>query len=200
MQTTSRMCLSITRAKNEELDLANKTVGKAIPSYKNRQTPSCYQSSLSLQNVKIDSPVSPEDKAKFDERIEKLKKRMESLDKKDIFRISTAAATRLRHLIRNAPKGENCIKISVQRKGCSGYSYTMDYATCDMKPNVPPNDPKTSYHRIDKDGVIVLVDPQAVFFLSGTMLDFKASEVEERFVFENPNAKHYCGCGESFLV
>jgi iron-sulfur cluster assembly protein len=39
-----------------------------------------------------------------------------------------------------------------------------------------------------------------VLYLDGTELDFAKEGLNEGFVFNNPNVKEECGCGESFHV
>ena len=46
----------------------------------------------------------------------------------------------------------------------------------------------------------VLIDPKAVMFLIGTEMDFQDDKFKSGLVFNNPNAKGTCGCGESFNV
>jgi iron-sulfur cluster assembly protein len=53
---------------------------------------------------------------------------------------------------------------------------------------------------IEKDGVTVLIDSNAVMFLIGTEMDFVTDKMKSGFVFKNPNEKSRCGCGESFHV
>ena len=48
--------------------------------------------------------------------------------------------------------------------------------------------------------VKVFVDPKAVMYLVGSVMDFVEDAVRAEFVFQNPNAKGACGCGESFNV
>jgi iron-sulfur cluster assembly protein len=43
----------------------------------------------------------------------------------------------------------------------------------------------------------VIVDPQAVLYLLGTEMDFRSDKLASEFVFNNPNQKSACGCGES---
>jgi len=51
---------------------------------------------------------------------------------------------------------------------------------------------------IEEKGVRVIVDSKALMFLIGTEMDFVEDEIKSEFVFNNPNAKGECGCGESF--
>ncbi len=50
---------------------------------------------------------------------------------------------------------------------------------------------------LDK-GVRVLIEPGALMKIIGTTMDWKEDELSAQFVFNNPNAKSVCGCGESF--
>ena len=51
----------------------------------------------------------------------------------------------------------------------------------------------------DKD-VKVIVDQKALIFVIGMEMDYVDNEIKSEFVFNNPNAKGHCGCGESFHV
>lgn len=53
---------------------------------------------------------------------------------------------------------------------------------------------------VERDGVKVLVDSKAVMFVVGTEMDYIESDLKSEFVFNNPNSKGSCGCGESFNV
>jgi len=50
------------------------------------------------------------------------------------------------------------------------------------------------------DAANVYIDPRALMHIIGTKMDFVDNELVSEFVFENPNAKGTCGCGESFNV
>ena len=49
-------------------------------------------------------------------------------------------------------------------------------------------------------GVRIFVDKKAQLTLLGTEMDYIESKLAKEFVFNNPNAKGLCGCGESFHV
>lgn len=55
---------------------------------------------------------------------------------------------------------------------------------------------RTSYPTLT--GVTVLVDGKALMFLVGTTMDFVEDDLKAEFVFNNPNVKGMCGCGESW--
>lgn len=46
----------------------------------------------------------------------------------------------------------------------------------------------------------VVVDAKALMFIIGMEMDYIDNEIKSEFVFNNPNAKGMCGCGESFHV
>lgn len=104
--------------------------------------------------------------------------------------ITEAAAERVRDLIAKRGKPTLGVRIGVRTKGCSGLSYTLEYA--DEK---APADEVVEAH-----GVKLLVDPKASLFLIGTEMDYEIEKLKSGFVFRNPNEKGRCGCGESFHV
>jgi iron-sulfur cluster assembly protein len=110
--------------------------------------------------------------------------------KKNILSLTDAAAARVKALMaqRAEPEPALGLKIGVKNAGCSGMTYTMDYATrVDRFDEV-----------VEDKGVTVVVDARAVMFLIGTELDFREDRLGSSFVFKNPNVKSTCGCGESF--
>lgn len=110
----------------------------------------------------------------------------------DAIKLTEKAAERIKELLSEKPEAVG-VKIGVKRRGCNGYSYTMNYA--DQAYLETTKDEKVSNH-----GVQVLVDPKAIFFLVGTEMDFVETPLSTEFTFTNPNSKGSCGCGESFNV
>ena len=106
--------------------------------------------------------------------------------------ITQRAAMRIKELIAGKDNVVG-VRLGVKRRGCNGYSYTMNYAEMDDV------NPKKNEIVKDKD-VTVLVDPKAVFFIVGTVMDYQETELASEFTFVNPNIKGECGCGESFNV
>jgi iron-sulfur cluster assembly protein len=104
--------------------------------------------------------------------------------------VTDAAAARIQTLLDKRGKPSIGIRVGVRSRGCSGLSYTLEYA-----------DEKGKFDEIVEDkGVTVLVDPKAVMFILGTEMDYVEEKLESGFVFRNPNEKGRCGCGESFHV
>jgi iron-sulfur cluster assembly protein len=104
--------------------------------------------------------------------------------------LTAAAVERVRALLEKRNKPSVGIRIGVRTKGCSGLSYTIEYA--DAK---GPAD-----EVVEQDGVTVLIDPKATMFILGTEMDYVEEKLQTGFVFRNPNEKGRCGCGESFHV
>lgn len=104
--------------------------------------------------------------------------------------ITEAAAERVKALLDNRGKPSVGIRIGVRSKGCSGMSYTLEYA-----------DEKTPFDEVvEAHGLTVLIDPKATMFILGTEMDYVEEQMQSGFVFRNPNEKGRCGCGESFHV
>jgi len=82
------------------------------------------------------------------------------------------------------------LKIGVKKGGCAGMEYTM-------KP-VGEADPKDE--RLEEKGATVFIDPAAVLYLLGTVMDFETTKLRSGFVFKNPNEVSACGCGESVML
>jgi iron-sulfur cluster assembly accessory protein len=105
-------------------------------------------------------------------------------------RISDAAAQRINDIIAKATKPVVGVRVSVAAKGCSGKSYVVEYA----------EEARKFEDMVEHNGAKVFIDPKAVMYLLGSLLDYRETKMESGFVFENPNEKGRCGCGESFSV
>ena len=81
----------------------------------------------------------------------------------------------------------------MRRRGCNGYSYVMNY--CEDAAEVAKFD-----EVVEDNDIRVIVDSKALIFIVGMEMDYVDNEIKSEFVFNNPNAKGTCGCGESFHV
>ena len=100
------------------------------------------------------------------------------------------AVARIARLMDDAPAGTIGVKLSTPRRGCSGLAYSVDYVTA-----ADPLD-----ERIDTPGGTFFIDGASVLYLVGSTMDWQEDDFTAGFVFQNPNAKGSCGCGESFTV
>jgi iron-sulfur cluster assembly protein len=110
---------------------------------------------------------------------------------KDIISISDKAAIQIKKILSTSPDNVNGIIVGVDKTGCSGYAYKIDYATSDNSKN---------YELIESKGVKIYIEPTATMFLIGSEMDYARDKIASRFVFNNPNEKSSCGCGESFNI
>ena len=69
-------------------------------------------------------------------------------------------------------------------------SYTLEYAKEKGKLD----------EEVVNDGVRVFIDSKAQLTLLGTEMDYIETKLTSEFVFNNPNIKGTCGCGESFNI
>ena len=104
--------------------------------------------------------------------------------------LTPAAEARIAELMSRAPEGAVGVKLSTPRRGCSGLAYSVDYVTEEQ-----PFDEK-----IETPGGAFYVDGASVLYLVGSTMDWREDDFAAGFVFDNPNAKGACGCGESFTV
>ena len=106
-----------------------------------------------------------------------------------ILSITSRATDQIKKIMSSAPKGSDSLVIGVDKSGCSGYSYKLDFGNSyDLQ----------NFEVINQDGAKVLIDPKATMFLLGSTMDYRADKLSSRFIFDNPNEKSTCGCGESF--
>jgi iron-sulfur cluster assembly protein len=104
--------------------------------------------------------------------------------------VTEAAAARIQALLGQRGKPSVGIRVGVRSRGCSGLTYTLEYA-----------DEKGKFDEIVQEkGVTILIDPKATMFIIGTEMDYVEDKLQSGFTFRNPNEKGRCGCGESFHV
>ncbi|MDR6126946.1 iron-sulfur cluster assembly protein [Sphingomonas sp. SORGH_AS802] len=104
--------------------------------------------------------------------------------------LTATAEARIAALMTKAPEGAVGVKLSTPRRGCSGLAYSVDYVT----------EAKPFDERIDTPGGTLFVDGGSILYLIGSTMDWVEDDFTAGFVFNNPNAKGACGCGESFTV
>ncbi|QEK39566.1 HesB/IscA family protein [Candidatus Sneabacter namystus] len=113
----------------------------------------------------------------------------EVISKGPILHVSERAVNRIKELLLQDDMACG-VRVGVQRGGCSGFSYSVDYA----------------YSKSDFDEVVlagdvsVFIDKKAIFFLLGAVMDYVQHKFSSSFIFMNPKEKIKCGCGRSFSV
>lgn len=82
------------------------------------------------------------------------------------------------------------IRVSVKESGCSGYAYVIE----------PVHQPPDDHLEVAMSPYAIYVDKQAITVLAGSEIDLVKEGINETIQFNNPNARNYCGCGESFTL
>jgi iron-sulfur cluster assembly protein len=83
------------------------------------------------------------------------------------------------------------LRLAVSTTGCSGLAYETQLADAPEAGDLVT--------QVTED-IALFVDPKALPYLQGMEIDHVREGLQERFVYNNPNQKGECGCGESFLV
>lgn len=104
--------------------------------------------------------------------------------------LTPGAHNRIAALMAKAPAGTVGVRLSTPKRGCSGLAYSLDYVA----------EPKPGDEKIETPGGTLYVDGGSLLYLIGSRMDWIEDDFATGFVFENPNAKGACGCGESFTV
>lgn len=214
-----------------------------LPSYKASYKPAAAATSPS-QSVNLAERLRrsscAEDTGPVQPRhLSPLQKRQLQMKHKQTFTLTPQAARRVKYLLERYETGPAAaggsaeelesptgIRIGVRRRGCSGYSYTVNYyfppstpsAAAESSSSSTTSSPSPSStqqmlqkkERLDlfaadadsvvqQDGLTVVVASDALFYVIGTVMDFITTNVEEKFIFRNPNKKYSCGCEESFM-
>jgi iron-sulfur cluster assembly accessory protein len=102
--------------------------------------------------------------------------------------VTESAFRQLQTLIAENPEyRDKGLRIFVETGGCAGMQYGMQF-----------DHVKEGDHRIEQEGVEVLVDAYSADFLKGATVDFTDGLTGAGFKITNPNAIRSCGCGSSF--
>lgn len=104
--------------------------------------------------------------------------------------VTEDAARRIAEIIAKAPQPAAGVRLTTPKRGCSGLSYSLDYVTA-----AKPGD-----EAVTTPGGTLFIDGGSLMYLIGSRMDWREDDFSAGFVFENPNAKGSCGCGESFTV
>ena len=104
--------------------------------------------------------------------------------------LTPSAEERVADLMAKAPEDAVGVKLSTPKRGCSGLAYSIDYVE-----TAKPGD-----EAIATAAGTLFVDGGSLLYLIGSVMDWQEDDFTAGFVFNNPNAKGSCGCGESFTV
>jgi iron-sulfur cluster insertion protein len=113
---------------------------------------------------------------------------LDSMDAPLVF--TAAAASKVTELIAEEGNPDLKLRVYISGGGCSGFQYGFTFDEERAEDDLA----------IEKDGVLLLVDPLSLQYLGGAEIDYTESLTGSQFVIRNPNAKTTCGCGSSFAI
>lgn len=99
----------------------------------------------------------------------------------------------IKHIVSYLQKNKDHqgIRLAVKKRGCSGWSYEVDYV----------KEPKKGDMLMSLSGDYwVCIDRTSYPFLRNVQVDYVRQGLNYKFIFTNPNQTGQCGCGESFTV
>lgn len=149
--------------------------------------------SESLPKERMTTPLKtpPQEETVREKRSKISEKIQQRSQRKAALTLTPTAVEHVRKLM-EASDGPKLLRVSVKNKGCAGMSYHLEYVT--------PGQEGKFDERVKQDGVEVLIDSRALFSVIGSEMDWQEDRMSAKFVFNNPNIKDACGCGESFMV
>ena len=109
----------------------------------------------------------------------------------NVLTVTEQASHQLKKIIQSSPPDTVGVLLGVDKTGCNGNSYKLDFAKKHEVENL---------EYVEKNNIKVFIDPKATMFLIGSEMDYTSDNLASRFVFKNPNEKSTCGCGESFSI
>ena len=112
-----------------------------------------------------------------------------------IISATPSAVTHIEKMIAKQGSGIG-MRLSVKDSGCSGKKYEVSIINDHNK------NPDDKLYDLNNNGLILCVDPVSFAYLAGTVIDYEIDKktLSGKLVFNNPNQKAACGCGESFHV
>ncbi len=88
---------------------------------------------------------------------------------------------------------EFMLRVGVSGGGCKGFEYSLTFAKIEEF-----NEEIDTLSEVDE--LKIAIDTKSDLYLDGTIIDFYTDINRRGFVFNNPQSKGCCGCGNSFSV
>ena len=113
-----------------------------------------------------------------------------SFDPASTVKVTEAAKAHFRAQLQR-DTAAHAVRLSVKESGCTGFMYVVDLIPEAGQDDVP----------VDLgDDLALVIDRASLPVVAGTEIDLVQEGVNRQLRFLNPNARDYCGCGESFNI
>lgn len=89
----------------------------------------------------------------------------------------------------------SAIRFTIKGGGCSGFQLDVS-----LEPSRRFDMPKKTDLKFISEGIRILIDKKSHLFLDGMTVRYQKQDFGHKFVYDNPNSKGTCGCGESFSI
>lgn len=105
--------------------------------------------------------------------------------------LTDKGATKVREYLtaQNADVAVAGLRVGVKGGGCSGFQYQLAF-----------DEQRATDNIFEDRGLRILVDPDSLPYVEGSVIDFVEALTGAGFKVENPNVVAACGCGSSFKV
>lgn len=104
--------------------------------------------------------------------------------------VTANAVAKIQSLLDEEGNADLKLRVYVTGGGCSGFQYGFSF----------DEDVEDDDTLVEKDGVVVIVDPMSYPYLVGSRVDYEEGLQGSKFTVQNPNAASTCGCGSSFSI
>lgn len=95
------------------------------------------------------------------------------------------------HFLDQCRQSGKAILLKLKESGCTGYMYVLELVD---KP------PQGAVELALGDGAAFCLDSDTLPLMRGTEIDYVRNGLNLELQFNNPNAREFCGCGESFSI
>lgn len=109
--------------------------------------------------------------------------------------LSEAAAAQIKDILTKENHPQTMyLFVAVKGGGCSGFQYVLDLRD-EAHAAITETDEVFLSHDIP---IVCDLKSFVVGNMAGTVIDYQETVMASGFTFNNPNAKHTCGCGSSY--
>lgn len=106
----------------------------------------------------------------------------------NLISLTSGAEAHIKKMLAQKPNAIG-FRLAIKQTGCTGYMYLPEIIT----------EAKENDIQFDTQDITIFIEKNAAKMLEGTEIDYVNKSLGvSTLVFNNPNAKSLCGCGESF--